>query len=998
MGNSFLDENPNIHANPCDEYWVEAIWTEGISEPSNIVTICIPGTGIAEGSLTDIETGEPIGEAILTFTRQTNGNSYMIVSDDEGSYIINYIAPDLYTIDVSHPYYISETMNSVEAEYNQTIVQDFQLIPFPFEVDTVIVEIINDTTAHIEWIPDSTFIERILSYEVYRKACDEISDWELIETTNDLSYNDEDWNTLELEEYQYAIKTVYALNSSQYKSSNCFYTNPDATVYIELTTNTGDSPEGCSINFTNISDTSIHYNTILNATGMDSIEVFRKGVYDYTVFLEGYAQINRQEVLVDSDTTFILDIEELLLPVKDLYVTPTGVATWNTINTELVNDLVENFNDGIPDDWTIINGGNSEDTWVITDTPNLNNSNFMHCSSQQVGESSEMDEYLVSPVFNAYTGLEIILEWDQNYQNFSPEDYFEVEIFNGYEWIQVYFQNTDDNAWPEINHQSLDISEYANYYLQVRFHYVANSQAWYVGVDNIMIYLNAGKSNKEFQFFKIWHNEIFTCDWDTNYYLFGTNPEVEILVPGETYLAEVAALYATGLSAKSEYEWTYMPSGSFQGPSSMDVYNMEGTNDMSIQWQNLDQLELLELNQNYGDAEVAYYQNFDYGYGVVYDFSMYPDAMINAVDFRHSSWGIEGEWDYNIHIIDWDSKTTLATLGPFQSTVNNNWEELVDVGEVLSGGASEIAILLEPLSNLPNNAYPRLDCDNSENANGSIMGNLSDLEGMTPSDKGNFLMDVWIQTSNGGKKKIANKQIPNYYAIGTNVYRNEELLAFIPDPDTSYIDQNVEPGYYDYCVATVYTADSALHTWTSSISEICVVDVICPPQCNEPQNLVAEYDTDLGNDLYWNPPTSKNNLLGYNVYCYDEQVNEELVTETYYYHSCNNSMEMCYEVTAVYDDCESEPSNEACSYPWGIGEFEDFAEIFPNPANNQIKIQSEINISGIKIYQQTGQLSFESEKINNTEYTIDLENMNSGVYLIEIELENNIQKSKFIIN
>ncbi len=60
-------------------------------------------------------------------------------------------------------------------------------------------------------------------------------------------------------------------------------------------------------------------------------------------------------------------------------------------------------------------------------------------------------------------------------------------------------------------------------------------------------------------------------------------------------------------------------------------------------------------------------------------------------------------------------------------------------------------------------------------------------------------------------EKITDKQIPDYYAIGPNVYRNEELSAFVPDPDTFYIDADVIPGYYDYCVATVYTADSGLY-------------------------------------------------------------------------------------------------------------------------------------------------------------------------------------------
>ncbi len=100
----------------------------------------------------------------------------------------------------------------------------------------------------------------------------------------------------------------------------------------------------------------------------------------------------------------------------------------------------------IPDEWTIINGGNSEDTWVVTDAPNLNNSNYMYCSSQQTSELTVMDEYLVSPVIYAYQGLDLILEWDQKPLKLFPADYFEVEIFNGYEWIQVYIQNTDDSV------------------------------------------------------------------------------------------------------------------------------------------------------------------------------------------------------------------------------------------------------------------------------------------------------------------------------------------------------------------------------------------------------------------------------------------------------------------------------------------------------------------------------------------------------------------------
>ncbi len=40
--------------------------------------------------------------------------------------------------------------------------------------------------------------------------------------------------------------------------------------------------------------------------------------------------------------------------------------------------------------------------------------------------------------------------------------------------------------------------------------------------------------------------------------------------------------------------------------------------------------------------------------------------------------------------------------------------------------------------------------------------------------------------------------------IGANIYRDGEMIAFVPVPDTFYIDMNLESGSYDYCVTKVY--------------------------------------------------------------------------------------------------------------------------------------------------------------------------------------------------
>lgn len=994
---NYVDENASPNMDSCHKYSIEAIWDEGLVG-SDTVFACIPENGNITGTLTNIETGELInGQALLNLASETGGINYTFQSDysNNSNYSYN-VAIDNYTLTITHPDYIIEMVNDVEINLMDTATIDVALRPYPFVVDTVFAEIINDTTAKINWIPDSTFINSIISYEVYRKTCVDNSDWEFLTETTELTFLDEDWNTLDLEEYKYAVKTVYNLLTSDFKESNCNYTEPIVTVNIEVTTNSGDAPGDCQVHFLHLSDSSLNTYCDIDNSGIGTLLQFNSGIYDIYLTCPGYVPLEYSNVNINSDTTFVFLIYESFYNILGLYVTPTGIATWDTAYPEYNQNIDENFDDGFPENWKIINEGNSSDSWEITSNPEFNNSPYIICNSSDVGDNVTFNEYLVSPVLSVHPGYNIFLEWDQNYQNSSPNDFFEIEVFNGYTWKQVYFQNYDDNAWPEPTHHILDISENLNGFFKIRFHYVANSPAWYLALDNIQIYKEYGKSEDAFQFHKVWHDGLFVDDTDTAYYDFKTM-DVFDLVPGETYVAGVASLHTTGLSQRTEYTWTYQPSSSFQGPSSMNAYNMEATNDMMIEWQNLDQLEILEINQEYGNPQTAFYQNFESAYGVVYDFSSYPDAMINAIDFRHSSWGLQGEWEYNVHIIDWDTKTSLASLGPFQTTQNDAWEELVDIGEVLSGGASEIAILIEPLGNTEANAYPRVDCDHSENVNGSVFGNLNDLNTMQVSTNGNFLMDVWIQTANGSKK-ASHKQIPDYYSIGTNIYRNDELLAFVPKPDSSFIDFDLEPGYYDYCVATVYTADSGLHTWTSMVSEVCINDIICNPHCDEPLNLLAQYSTEMGNELFWDSPASQEELLGYNVYSEDELLNEELITDTYFYHSCEDYYERCYVVTAVYEECESDPSNEACSSHLAVNHIEKPIEIFPNPAKDFVIIESFQNILSMKITNSLGQIIYSNKHINQTHYKINTSGFGSGSFFIEIQTDTGIRKEKILIS
>lgn len=376
---------------------------------------------------------------------------------------------------------------------------------------------------------------------------------------------------------------------------------------------------------------------------------------------------------------------------------------------------------------------------------------------------------------------------------------------------------------------------------------------FYVTPTGLATWDAVSKSSQEFFFYKIFLDGVWKADVDTIFYPFGINEE---LIPGESYVAEIAALYSEGMSEKASFEFTYLPCDSFPGYNILHADFQEGGNQALLSWSDMAVPELIILNQAYGAPSNGAYQNYNYGYGVAYDFSSYPDAVIHALDFHHASWGVIGTWDYNIHIVDWDSKTLISSIGPFQTTVNDAWELGVFLGDVSTDGANTVAILMEPLSHDPNDAYPCISGDNDPEPEGSVFVDMEDLNSYTPSTIGKILMNAHIYTMNGGK------YLNNSNPIGSHIYLDDQLIAFVPLPDTSYLIEGLSlPGFYDFCVSKVYSADDGLHSWESCPDELCILDAGLPEDCFAPENLTAFetqgnivilcWDTPNGFDPIW---------------------------------------------------------------------------------------------------------------------------------------------------
>ncbi len=65
-------------------------------------------------------------------------------------------------------------------------------------------------------------------------------------------------------------------------------------------------------------------------------------------------------------------------------------------------------------------------------------------------------------------------------------------------------------------------------------------------------------------------------------YQYGSNGEE--LEPGESYYAEIAALYNAGLSEKVGFGFVYLQCDSFANHILINAYNIEGTNDVMVLW------------------------------------------------------------------------------------------------------------------------------------------------------------------------------------------------------------------------------------------------------------------------------------------------------------------------------------------------------------------------------------------------------------------------------
>jgi hypothetical protein len=159
---------------------------------------------------------------------------------------------------------------------------------------------------------------------------------------------------------------------------------------------------------------------------------------------------------------------------------------------------------------------------------------------------------------------------------------------------------------------------------------------------------------------------------------------------------------------------------------------------------------------------------------------------------------------------------------------------------------------------------------------------------------------------------------------------------------------------------------------------------------SEWESLSLAYGIDLNWNLggFFEPLNNPRGLNNYNIY--RDNVLIKSTTETSYIDTVYvGNTDYCYNVTAVYEDCESGFSNTECypvyePCPVGVDDIElNEAEIYPNPASFMITITGK-SISQVIIYDILGnQLQQKSIPATQESSAVDVRNLANGVYLVK---------------
>ena len=139
---------------------------------------------------------------------------------------------------------------------------------------------------------------------------------------------------------------------------------------------------------------------------------------------------------------------------------------------------------------------------------------------------------------------------------------------------------------------------------------------------------------------------------------------------------------------------------------------------------------------------------------------------------------------------------------------------------------------------------------------------------------------------------------------------------------------------------------------------------------------------------------NRDGIIGYNIYRSTDNVDYVLIAtvdgDVTEYFDAPGAGTYYYQVTALYDGCESDPAisgenpdqNYVVVGVTGIGENSTIVNLFPNPTKGNVTIQA-MNMHRITVVSVLGQVVFDTE-LDQDEYILNMAKFNTGVYMVRV--------------
>ena len=412
------------------------------------------------------------------------------------------------------------------------------------------------------------------------------------------------------------IERESAITWSNFLDKDMYLNNGDVNLTVAL--NSGDSPAGTMVSFTNLNSAEQQLYPIadiaLDGSGYYAWDSFRKGDYQVTITKDGYETIIDNIGIWDA-TSLSYIMTEIVYNVSELYVSRTGWVKWNPQGDPSTPSSGGNdsFEFGFENDfegWTTINNDGDSLNWVNSinsvSASGYDYTGLAHGGNYFVYSQSYVDyvgaynadNYLVSPQKYSITNSSTLSFWADNGSESYPDhfaiaiatadtpgasDFVDVWSHSGAKSESKAATRYAGNRYQNWRLHSVDLSSYAGQDVWIAFHH-QDYDMYEIWIDDVTLTTGAKSSgDRHLEYYQVRcensnHEPIFSINTSHNFCQVAT----EGLIEGEQYICKVAAVYSSGMSAYKECVWEYEPCDHWGPVDNVVVYANEQGN--HIEW------------------------------------------------------------------------------------------------------------------------------------------------------------------------------------------------------------------------------------------------------------------------------------------------------------------------------------------------------------------------------------------------------------------------------